>query len=148
MPWKESMKEDTDWVPWLNYHLEYLFRTTLYNIHPTEAISHFKITWECVLVTCGCVRLQSVWAIPKGAGKHILIWCTPGLKLHFYGFDFWAKICILMALHSLSTAVSTSSSSSLEYVLHISFKTLIFSLMLSLPYDSPPYQCYCPVTPA
>jgi len=79
--WKETQTGSLGFTD----HLEYLFQTTLCNIHPIEAISHFKITCECVLVTCECARMQSSWAIPKGVGNRILIWCTPGFSFTFMG---------------------------------------------------------------
>ena len=49
-----------------------------------------------ILAKCECVRHNCPWAIQKGIDKHKLVRRTLGLKLHVYGFDFWANICILI----------------------------------------------------
>ena len=49
--------------------------------------------YPCKVWVC---EAQQPRAIQKGVDKHKLVRRTLGLKLHVYGFDFWANICILI----------------------------------------------------
>lgn len=136
------MKGDTGGVTQLNWSLRTL--TSNQHIKYPSHIHHRKFhnpVWVCPCKVWVC-EAYLPRAVLKGVDKRKLVWCTLGLKLHVCGFDFWAKICILIPCTALPTAVLTSSSP--QSTLHISFKAFMFCLVLSSPRDSHPRQCYCP----